>query len=157
MAESVATVRWERDTQDFRDLRYSRRHRWTFDGGIEVAASSSPGVVRVPLSDPAAVDPEEAFVASLASCHLLSFLWLAAKAGFVVDAYADDAVGVLAPKEGGRMWVSTVTLRPRVRFAPGAAPDAAAFADLHHRAHEECFIASSVRTDVRCEPEMEAG
>ena len=157
MAESVATVRWERGTQDFRDLRYSRRHRWTFDGGIEVAASSSPGVVRVPLSDPAAVDPEEAFVASLASCHLLSFLWLAAKAGFVVDAYADDAVGVLAPKEGGRMWVSTVTLRPRVRFAPGAAPDAAAFADLHHRAHEECFIASSVRTDVRCEPEMEAG
>jgi organic hydroperoxide reductase OsmC/OhrA len=155
MAESVATVRWERGTQDFRDRRYSRRHRWSFDGGVEVTASSSPGVVRVPLSDPAGVDPEEAFVASLASCHLLSFLWLAAKAGFVVDSYADDAVGVLSPKEGGRMWVSVVTLRPRVRFSPGAAPDAAAFADLHHRAHEECFIANSVRTDVRCEPRME--
>ena len=157
MAESIATVRWERGTQDFRGLRYSRRHRWSFDGGIEVPASSSPGVVRVPLSDPAAVDPEEAFVASLASCHLLSFLWLAAKGGFVVDSYADDAVGVLTPLEGGRMWVSTVTLRPRVKFAEGAAPDAARFAELHRRAHEECFIANSVRTEVRCEPAMEPG
>ena len=159
MAEHLykATVSWRRGDGEFAKGRYSRGHSWRFDGGIEVPASASPQVVPKPYVVEAAVDPEEAFVASLASCHLLSFLWLAAKAGFVVDAYADDAVGVLAPKEGGRMWVSTVTLRPRVRFAPGAAPDAAAFADLHHRAHEECFIASSVRTDVRCEPEMEAG
>jgi organic hydroperoxide reductase OsmC/OhrA len=151
LGEYRARVLWKRDGGDFRGGRYSRSHSWAFDGGVEIPASASPQVVPAPLSDPKGVDPEEAFVASLASCHMLTFLYLASKAGLDVDAYEDDAVGVLAKNGDGRIAVTVVTLRPRVTFA-GAAPDDVRFRDLHHRAHEECFIASSVRTDVRCEP-----
>src|SRR5690606_32053128 len=121
---------------------------WRFDGGTVVPASSSPHVVRVPLSDPSAVDPEEAFVASLASCHMLFFLSFAAQQGFVVDSYEDQAIGVLARNEAGQMAMTMVTLRPKVVFS-GRAPSAEQLAELHHRSHAECFIAASVKTDVR--------
>ena len=145
----TATVQWARQPQEsFTDNRYSRGHQWSFDGGVTFRASASPHVVPC-YSDPAGVDPEEAFIAALSSCHMLTFLHLAAKAGLVVDAYDDTAEGVMA-KTGGKVWVSVVTLRPWVRWA--AAPEMEAQAALHHAAHEECFIANSVKTEVRCEP-----
>jgi organic hydroperoxide reductase OsmC/OhrA len=152
MSEYTATVVWTRDGAAFSDNRYSRGHRWLFDGGVEVPASSSPHVVPLPLSVAAAVDPEEAFVASLSSCHMLQFLYLAAKRGFVVDSYRDAAIGVLASDSAGKLAMTRVTLRPEVRFAGDQRPSADDVSGLHHQAHEECFIASSVRTEVRCEP-----
>lgn len=151
MSEYIATVSWQRLDAVFTDNKYSRAHEWRFDGGTVVPASSSPHVVRVPLSDPSAVDPEEAFVASLASCHMLFFLSFAAQQGFVVDSYEDQAIGVLARNEAGQMAMTMVTLRPKVVFS-GRAPSAEQLAELHHRSHAECFIAASVKTDVRCEP-----
>lgn len=151
--EYRADLHWQRQPGEaFTDQRYSRRHVLRFDGGAEVAGSSSPQVVREPWSDPSAVDPEEMFVASLSSCHLLWFLSLAAADGWCVDAYADEAQGLMAHDERGRMVMTAVTLRPAVRFAGPATPGAAQLADLHHRAHEACFIANSVRSEVRCEP-----
>ena len=151
MSEYTATVYWQRLGAVFTDNKYSRAHEWRFDGGVVVPGSSSPHVVRVPLSNPNAVDPEEAFVASLSSCHMLFFLSFAAQKGFVIDSYEDQAVGVLAKNEAGRMAMTVVTLRPKVVFS-GPAPSAELLAELHHRSHAECFIASSVKTDVRCEP-----
>ena len=147
MAHYTATIHWQRGADEpFSDNRYSRGHQWSFDGGVSFRASSSPHVVPR-FSDPAGVDPEEAFIASLSSCHMLTFLHLAAKAGFVVDSYDDVAEGVMT-KDDGRVWVSVVTLRPQVVWV-GAVPDEMA---LHHAAHDECFIANSVKTEVRCEP-----
>lgn len=151
MSEYTATISWQRLGATFTDNRYSRAHEWRFDGGVVVPASSSPHVVRVPLSDPTAVDPEEAFVASLSSCHMLFFLSFAAKQGLVVDSYEDQALGVMAKDAAGRMSMTVVTLRPKVVFS-GPQPTREQLAELHHRSHEECFIASSVKTDVRCEP-----
>ncbi|WP_396594945.1 OsmC family protein [Brevundimonas sp. R86498] len=151
MSEHIATVEWVRGDQPFADNHYSRAHDWTFDGGAVVRGSSAPTSVAVPMSDPAAVDPEEAVVAALSSCHMLFFLAYAAKAGFIVDRYRDAAIGVLGKDERGKVSMTGVTLRPVVHFS-GAAPDAAAIADLHHRAHEACYIANSVRTEVRIEP-----
>lgn len=145
----TATIAWQRGDAAFTDRRYSRAHRWSFDGGAVVPASSSPHVVRVPFSDPAGVDPEEAFVAALSSCHMLWFLDLAAQAGHVVDRYTDEACGFMRTGDDGRAWVARVELRPRTTFV-GAAPDAAALQALHHRAHEACFLANSVRTEVCC-------
>jgi organic hydroperoxide reductase OsmC/OhrA len=153
MATYTTQLQWQRGADEsFTDQRYSRRHILRFDGGVVLPASSSPTVVPLPMSDAAAVDPEELFVASLASCHMLWFLSLAAARGHVVDGYDDDAVGVMARNAQGRLAMTCVTLRPRVRFAAAGAPDAAALAALHHAAHEACFIASSVKTEVRCEP-----
>ena len=152
MSEHTASVHWHRDAQPFIDKRYSRRHEWRFDGGAVVAGSSSPHSVRLPYSDPAAVDPEEAFVASLSSCHMLWFLDIASRAGWVVDDYRDDAVGLLAPNAEGQLAMSVVTLRPAVRFSGVTQPDGAELQRLHHQAHADCFIANSVKTDVRCEP-----
>ena len=144
-------VLWTRDEQPFLDKKYSRRHVIRFDGGFEVPGSSSPSVVRLPFSDPAAMDPEEAFVASLSTCHMLWFLDLAARAGLVVDRYADHATGVMEKNADGRLAMTVVTLHPDVAF--GGTPPARAELDaLHHHAHDECYIANSVRTDVRCEP-----
>ncbi len=157
MSEYVASLRWHRGDQPFSDRRYSRRHEMHFDGGAVVPASSSPHSVRVPFSDPAAVDPEEAFVAALSSCHLLWFLDIACRAGWIVDDYRDDAVGVMARDERGRLAITEVTLRPTVRFGGDRRPDAAEIARLHHAAHEECFIANSVRSEVRCEPVIVEG
>jgi organic hydroperoxide reductase OsmC/OhrA len=152
MAEYRAVVLWDRGGSVFSDNRYSRRHRWLFDGGIEVAASSSPHVVPVPLSDPAAVDPEEAFVASLSSCHMLWFLWIAAKRGLIVERYRDEAIGTIGKDASGRLAMTRVTLRPEVVFASDPRPSKEDRAAMHHEAHERCFIASSVKTEVRCEP-----
>lgn len=153
MSEYTAQLEWQRGTlETFIDQRYSRRHTLRFDGGAVLAASSSPAVVPLPWSDAAAVDPEELFVAALASCHMLWFLSLAAAAGHVVDHYEDEAVGYMARDAAQRLAMTTVTLRPRVRCSGAHPPDAAALAALHHRAHEACFIANSVKTEVRCEP-----
>ena len=152
MSEYKTIVLWSRDGVIFTDNRYSRGHRWLFDGGIEVPASSSPHVVPLPLSVTAAVDPEEAFVASLSSCHLLSFLYVAARRGFLVESYRDEAVGVLAKDSSGKMAMTRVTLRPEVDFGGDKRPTADEMVAMHHEAHEQCFIASSVKTDVRCEP-----
>lgn len=152
MSEYETEVVWSRDGAAFTDNRYSRGHRWLFDGGVEVPASSSPKVVPIPLSVAEAVDPEEAFVVSFSSCHMLWFLSLAATNGFVVDTYRDAAVGVMEKDSSGKLAMTRVTLRPETRFAGGKQPTADELVTLHHEAHEQCFIARSVRTDVRCEP-----
>lgn len=152
MAQYTATIDWERQGAAFTDNRYSRGHRWEFDGGIRVPASSSPHVVPVPYSVAAAVDPEEAFVAALSSCHMLWFLSLAAKRGYVVDRYRDTAVGVMGRDAEGKLAMLEVTLRPAVTFGGGNRPGEADLAVLHHAAHGECFIANSVKTRVHCEP-----
>ncbi len=149
MHRYTAAIRWERGDQPFTDNRYSRAHAWRFDGGAEVRGSSSPLSVKVPLSDPAAVDPEEAFVVSLSSCHMLWFLGLAAKAGFRVDRYVDEAEGVMDRNAEGKLAVTVVTLHPVVDFSGEKLPSRGELEHLHHRAHEECFIANSVRTEVR--------
>lgn len=146
--EYTATVSWKRGDAVFTDMKFSRAHLWSFDGGITVPGSSSPHSVRVPYSRADAVDPEEAFVAALSSCHMLTFLYLAAKQGFVVDSYDDEAVGVMTKNERGKLFVSKVALRPRITFSGAKQPSDAELADLHHHAHEECFIANSVLTEV---------
>ena len=151
-----ARIEWARHGQAFTDGHYSRRHAWQFDGGASVGASSSPYAVPPPWSDAACVDPEEAFVASLASCHMLWFLSLAADAGWTVDAYRDDAEGTLARNAEGRHAMTTVTLRPAATFAGARRPDAAEIERLHHAAHDACFIANSVKTEVRCVPVVAA-
>lgn len=152
MSEYVATVEWSRDGQNFADNRYSRAHDWRFDGGAVVRGSSAPSSVPVPMSDPAAVDPEEALVAAVSSCHMLFFLAYAAKGGFVVDHYRDEAVAVMGRDDRGKVSITHVTLRPAVVFSGDAQPDAAALDDLHHRAHEACYIANSIRAEVAIEP-----
>jgi organic hydroperoxide reductase OsmC/OhrA len=152
MAEFTADILWERGAQDFLGGRYSRRHLMRFDGGAEVAASSSPHSVPLPMSDAAAVDPEEAFVAALSSCHMLWFLAIAAKRSFCVDRYADAAVGRMARNAEGKMAMTVVTLRPEVVFSGASRPTREQLDQLHHAAHAECFIANSVRTELRCEP-----
>jgi organic hydroperoxide reductase OsmC/OhrA len=152
MARYTATIEWSRGDAAFVDNRYRRHHVWRFDGGAEVRASASPHLVPALFSDPTGVDPEEAFVASLSSCHMLWFLSLAAKRGLVVDRYLDEASGVLEPNAEGRLAMTRVTLRPAVSFSGSRVPDAAELRDLHERAHHECFIASSVKTDVVCDP-----
>jgi organic hydroperoxide reductase OsmC/OhrA len=151
MSSHTATISWTRTSPDFLKGRYSREHTWAFDGGLVVPASPSPHVVRVPFSNPSSVDPEEAFVASISSCHMLVFLHLASRHGFQVDAYQDEAVGIMGKNEKGASWVSAVTLRPKIAFSGEKVPTAAEIEHLHHLAHEECFIANSVRTAVTVE------
>ena len=151
MAHYTAEIVWQRSGEDFLSNTYSRRHLWSFDGGASVPGSASPHVVPVPMSDPAAVDPEEAFVAALSSCHMLWFLSLAAKRGFVVDRYRDAAEGEMAKNREGKIAMTVVTLRPEAAFH-GQAPTRAELDALHHEAHERCFIANSVKTEVRCAP-----
>ncbi len=156
MAEYGAHLLWLRGEQDFLGNRYSRRHLLRFDGGLEIPASSSPQVVPLPMSDPMAVDPEEAFVASLASCHLLWFLAIAARRGFCVDRYADSPLGVMAKNGDGRLAITVVTLRPEVAFSGDRRPGPEEVTQMHQQAHAECFIANSVKSDVRCEPILAA-
>jgi len=147
--EYRATMKWKRDADaKFTDQRYSRGHTWTFDGGITVPASSSPLSVRLPYSVAEAIDPEEALVAALSSCHMLTFLYVAAKQGFVVDAYADDAIGEMTKNEHGKFWVSRVTLSPAITFAGEKRPTEQQLDELHHLAHEECYIANSVKSEI---------
>ncbi len=152
MSTYTAEIRWSRGDERFTDNRYSRGHRWRFDGGVEVPASSSPHVVPLPFSQENAVDPEEAFVASLASCHMLWFLSIAAKRGYTVDAYTDQALGVMEKNSAGKLAMTVVTLRPQAGFSGNKLPDRAALDALHHAAHEQCFIAASIRSEVRIEP-----
>ncbi len=152
MASYTAKIGWTRKPDEvFTDNRYSRGHQWSFDGGVTFRASASPHVVPR-FSDPSGVDPEEAFIASLSSCHMLWFLSIAAAKGYVVDSYADEAVGAMTKNPQGKYWMSVVTLRPKIIFGGPKLPDRAALDAMHHAAHEECYIANSVRTEVRCEP-----
>ena len=154
MSEHRATIEWTSSAApgDFVKGRYSREHRWTFDGGVIVEASPSPSVVPAPWSNAKHVDPEESFVASISSCHMLTFLWIAGRRGFVVDSYRDEVVGVLSKDAEGTLAMTSVTLRPAVTFAGGRVPTVEEHDAMHHEAHEQCFIAQSVKTPVRCEP-----
>lgn len=143
MSEHVADVSWTRGEHEFTYQTYSRDHEWRFDGGVTVPGSANP----IYLGNPAGVDPEEAFVAALSSCHMLTFLSIAAKKRLVVDSYDDHAVGVLAKNADGRLAITQVTLRPEIGFA-GAAPDARTLDKMHQLAHQECFVANSVTTEV---------
>lgn len=140
---------WRKDfSEAFVDNKYSRAHTWTFDGGIEIGASSSPHVVPLPMSRESAVDPEEAFVASLSSCHMLWFLSIAAGKKYIVESYEDNAAGVLAKDDNGKLAMTEVTLKPKVVFSGKTIPSQAQVDELHHLAHEKCFIANSVKTKI---------
>jgi organic hydroperoxide reductase OsmC/OhrA len=152
MATYTADVEWTRGDQAFTDGRYSRVHRIRFDGGAELEGSPSPHIVRAPFSSTSGVDPEELLVASLSTCHMLTFVDMARRGGFRIDRYHDVAEGVLAENEAGKLAVTRVTLRPDVAFSGERLPSEAEAAQLHHRAHEECFIANSVTTEVVVEP-----
>lgn len=152
MGEYTARLEWQRDGAVFTDNRFSRAHRWRFDGGADVPGSASPLIVPPPLSDPAAIDPEEAFVAAIASCHMLWFLALAARAGFVVDHYRDAAIGIMENIESGKQAITRVTLRPDIGFSGDKQPSPDELQTLHHKAHDNCFIANSVRTQITVEP-----
>ena len=152
MSSYTATIRWSRKGEgDFQKGQYSRAHEWLFDGGATIAASPSPHIVPEPWSEPSGVDPEEAFVASLSSCHMLFFVDFARRAGFVLDEYVDTAEGLLEKRFDGKLAMTRVTLHPRVAWC-GEAPQEASIARLHHQAHEACFIANSVTTEVLVEP-----
>jgi organic hydroperoxide reductase OsmC/OhrA len=148
MSTYTAKIIWKSDSPEtFTKNRYSRGHVWEFDGGIKVPASSSPQVVPR-FSVEAAVDPEEALVASAASCHMLTFLWLAAKAGFNIASYTDNAVGEMATLEDGRQWLAKITLDPQIEWLGDKIPTDAELADLHHRSHRECYIANSIKSEI---------
>ena len=147
MSGHGATVEWTRGDQPFVDKRYSRAHIWRFDGGAVVPGSSAPSGVPIPMSDPAGVDPEEAMVASLSSCHMLWFLALAANAGLVLDRYLDEASGELDKNEAGKRYLARVALKPVTTFT-GRQPDQAELDALHHAAHEHCDMAHSVRSEI---------
>jgi len=149
MSEYAATIRWQRQTSEaFVDNKYSRGHEWLFDGGVTVPASASPHIVPLPYSVEANVDPEEAFVASLSSCHMLFFLSIAAKKRLTVDAYIDDAIGIMQAGDDGKQWMARVILKPRIKFSGDKQPDRDKLEKMHHQAHEACFIANSVKTEV---------
>jgi organic hydroperoxide reductase OsmC/OhrA len=148
MSEYVATIRWQRGEQEFIDDRYSRGHQWEFDGGVTVPASASPSIVPLPMSVAENVDPEEAFVASLSSCHMLFFLSLAAKRGFIIDQYTDGAVGYLGKSDDGKMVMTRVVLKPDTSWSGEKIPSQQQIQKMHHRAHELCFIANSVTSEV---------
>jgi organic hydroperoxide reductase OsmC/OhrA len=124
---------------------------WNFDGGVSVPASASPSVVPLPLSVAEAVDPEEALVAAAASCHMLAFLYLAAKEGLVVESYVDDAFGTMEKNSAGRLAITRITLRPKIAFSPARTPSAGELESIHHAAHEDCFIANSIKSEVTVE------
>ncbi len=149
MHSYTAKISWNNDSPDtFTKNRYTRGHTWSFDGGIDVPASSSPHAVRVPFSVEAAVDPEEALVAAAASCHMLTFLWVAATRGFLIDSYEDNAVGDMTEGDGGRQWVSKITLDPKIEWGGDPRPTEAEIAEMHHDAHENCYIANSIKSEV---------
>jgi organic hydroperoxide reductase OsmC/OhrA len=149
MSEYSADISWHRGAGEvFIDSRYSRAHEWRFDGGVVVPASSAVASVPLPYSKSENVDPEEALVAAASSCHMLSFLYVAARARFVVDAYEDHALGTMSADERGRKSITHIALRPKVRFSGPRAPDAAAVEHMHHEAHEQCYIANSLRSEI---------
>jgi organic hydroperoxide reductase OsmC/OhrA len=152
MSEHIVEIIWQRGDQMFTDRHYSRKHLLKFDGGLEVPGSSSPSIVPLPYSDATAADPEELLLAALSNCHMLWFLDLAARAGFVVDTYKDKASGVMGKNAKGKIFLAKAKLNPVTAFSGEKIPTQEELAELHHRAHEECFIANSVLTDISCEP-----
>lgn len=154
MAEHTALIEWRRNGEHFLDNRYNRAHTWSFDGGIEVPASSSPHVIAVPMSDPSAIDPEEAFVASLSSCHMLWFLSIAAKRGFIVESYRDAALGIMGKDADGKMAITSIKLAPAIAFSQERQPSQTELETMHHAAHENCYIANSVKSDFSCKPSL---
>lgn len=148
MSEHKANIIWKCTSPDFLKGKYSREHTWAFDGGFTMPASPSPSVVPTPYSNPAQVDPEEAFVASISSCHMLTFLHLASRQGFQIDSYEDEAVGAMTKNEKSVPWMSRVMLNPRIVYSGGKPPTPAEEERLHHLAHEQCYIANSVRTEI---------
>jgi len=149
MSSYTATVLWTRQpSEGFKDNKYSRAHLWSFDGGVSVPASAAADHVPAGTSKPEAVDPEEAFVASLSSCHMLFFLYHAARFGAVVDRYEDEATGVLEKNAEGRFWISQVTLQPKITWGEGKIPSPSELETLHHKSHDDCFIANSVKTEI---------
>ena len=147
MSKHEALITWHLNGPDFTKGQYSREHTWTFDGGVTVTASASPSVVAAPWSNPTHVDPEESFVAAVSSCHMLTFLWLASRAGWIIESYSDRAVGQLTTNDKDVPWVSRIVLEPRVVWR-GAEPSATQMQALHHDAHEKCFIAQSIKSEV---------
>ena len=148
MSEYGATIRWQRGNHEFTDDQYSRGHEWIFDGGLSVPASASPDIVPIPMSIPENVDPEEAFIASLSSCHMLFFLAIAAASGFVVDQYIDAATGKMQENSAGRTAITNVVLRPCATYSGKRIPGKEKVEQMHDRAHKMCFIANSVKTEV---------
>ena len=142
-------VMWENNNETFIDNKYSRAHTWIFDCGIEVAASSSPHVVPLPMSIENAVDPEEAFIASISSCHMLWFLSIGAAKNCMVESYEDNAEGILSKNEDGRLAMTEITLRPKIKFSGNNIPSQIKVEELHQLAHEKCFIANSVKTNIK--------
>jgi organic hydroperoxide reductase OsmC/OhrA len=147
----TATINWSRAEAVFTDGKYSRVHTIGFDGGATIMGSPSPSVVRPPLSDPAGVDPEEMLVASASACHMLFVLDFARKAGHIIDSYTDTATGRMDTDDRGRIAIVEINLKPVISFSGDNVPDAAGIALLHHKAHEACFVANSLRCDVRVE------
>ena len=156
MSEHKAIISWKSTGPDFLKGKYSREHTWTFDGGMTLAASPSPSVVPAPYSNPSHVDPEEAFVAAVSSCHMLTFVYLASRQGFQVDSYVDEAVGFVTKNEGGVPWVSSIRLKPQISYAGEKLPTRGDEEKLHHLAHEQCFIANSVKTSITVEGAISA-
>jgi organic hydroperoxide reductase OsmC/OhrA len=152
MSSHTATIRWQRTSDEFLKGKYSREHTWTFDGGFTVPASPSPHVVPKPWSNEANVDPEEAYVASISSCHMLTFLYYAYREGFQMDSYDDEAVGTMTKNEKGVAWIGSVKLQPRIVYSGKKLPTPADEEHLHHLAHENCFIANSVKTEITVAP-----
>jgi organic hydroperoxide reductase OsmC/OhrA len=149
MSSYTANISWKSDSPEtFTKNRYTRGHTWSFDGGVDVPASASPHVVRLPFSIEAAVDPEEALVAAAASCHMLTFLWVAARKGFRIDSYEDAAVGEMTKGEDGKQWVSKITLDPKIEWAGDKRPTHQETAEMHHDAHEGCYIANSIKSHI---------
>ena len=156
MSEYSAKIVWKRQPEEaFSDNKYSRGHSWKFDGGAVVAASSAPSIVPAPYSVEANVDPEEAFIASLSSCHMLFFLAIARKRGFVIDQYIDNPTGIMEKDAEGKISITKVTLRPQVTFSGDKQPTMEKLEQMHHQAHEQCFIANSVKTQVVIEVMIE--
>jgi organic hydroperoxide reductase OsmC/OhrA len=147
-----ATIIWKRNGQTFTDNRYSRVHEWSFDGGMTVKASSSPQVVQEPYSDSNVVDPEEAFLASVSSCHMLWFLSIAAKSGFIVERYKDEVRAVMEKDKNQKPAITRVTLRPEILYAGEKTPGREEETEMHEEAHEKCFIANSIRSKIVIEP-----
>jgi len=149
MSEHKATIRWKVSGTDFLKGKYSREHTWSFDGGVTVPGSSALSSVPLPYSNPANVDPEEAFVAAVSSCHMLTYLFLASRRGFQIDSYEDEAIGIMTKNERGVPWVSEVTLNPKIVYSGEKRPSPSEEEELHHAAHDQCFIANSIKSQVK--------
>lgn len=154
MSQYFATIKWQRQQDEkFIDNQYSRAHDWQFDGGQTVKASSSPHVVPLPYSVAENVDPEEAFIASLSSCHMLFFLSIAAKRKYIVESYIDEASGIMQADEDKKIAMTEVTLKPTIKFIGDRQPDPQQIDKIHHQAHQQCFIANSVKTKITIQPQ----